>query len=176
MLKQHCPQQDITWQHFRESGPVAMLPLLGNKASLVWYHHKEEVLRLSRLSNEQLKQQIMSEFPKKLGDINVIDKASFPLTRRHANTYYKKNILLIGDAAHTINPMAGQGVNLGFKDVKALQTVIAKAIGSGLCWHDESVLAGYEKTRRKDNLLMMSTMDLLNAGFSHPSPAMKLLS
>jgi 2-octaprenyl-3-methyl-6-methoxy-1,4-benzoquinol hydroxylase (EC 1.14.13.-) len=82
-------------------------------------------------------------------------------------------VLLLGDAAHTINPMAGQGVNLGFKDVLALQHVIAEAIGSGEVWHDEAVLARYEKMRRKDNLLMMSTMDALYASFSHPSPLIK---
>ena len=167
-------QQDITWQHFRSTGPVAMLPMPGNNASLVWYHDKEEIARLSKLPNEQLQALVMESFPKKLGDIKVIDKASFPLTRRHANHYQSHRILLLGDAAHTINPLAGQGVNLGFKDVKALQMIIAKAIGEGKCWSDVDVLAAYEKERRKDNLLMMSAMDMLYSGFSHPSPLVKL--
>ncbi|MEW6992482.1 FAD-dependent monooxygenase [Colwelliaceae bacterium 6441] len=162
-------QQDITWQHFRSTGPVAMLPMPGHHASLVWYHKKDEITRLCGLSNSQLKQRIEQEFPEKLGEVNVIDKASFPLTRRHANQYQNNRVLLLGDAAHTINPLAGQGVNLGFKDVKALQEVIAKAIGDGQCWHDVNVLSGYEKIRRKDNLLMMSAMDMLYSGFSHPS-------
>jgi 2-octaprenyl-3-methyl-6-methoxy-1,4-benzoquinol hydroxylase len=172
-------QQDITWQQFFETGPVALLPLpgkseLGGYASLVWYHHKAEIKKLSALSNEQLQQEILQQFPKRLGKIKVIDKGSFPLTRRHANTYQKGQVLLIGDAAHTINPMAGQGVNLGFKDVKALQTVIATAIGNGECWYQPDILSRYESMRRKDNLLMMSTMDSLYATFSHPSPAIKL--
>ncbi|MDO6447539.1 FAD-dependent monooxygenase [Colwellia sp. 1_MG-2023] len=168
-------QQDITWQHFRESGPVAMLPMLGHHASLVWYHDKEEISRLSNLSNEQLQSAIIEAFPAKLGKINVIDKASFPLTRRHANQYQNQRVVLVGDAAHTINPLAGQGVNLGFKDVKALQELLAKAIGEGKCWHDIDVLAGYEKARRRDNLLMMSAMDMLYSGFSHPSSLIKIL-
>lgn len=168
------PQQDITWQNFRSTGPVAMLPMPGNHASLVWYHEKAEISRLSKLPNEQLQALVKESFPKKLGDIKVVNKASFPLTRRHANNYQNNRILLLGDAAHTINPLAGQGVNLGFKDVKALQTIIAKAIGEGKCWHDVEVLSAYEKERRKDNVLMMSAMDMLYSGFSHPSPLVKL--
>jgi 2-octaprenyl-3-methyl-6-methoxy-1,4-benzoquinol hydroxylase len=172
-------QQDITWQQFFETGPVALLPLpgksdLGGYASLVWYHQKAEIKRLSALSNEQLQSEILQKFPQRLGHIKVIDKGAFPLTRRHANTYQKGQIILLGDAAHTINPMAGQGVNLGFKDVKALQTVISTAIGNGECWYQPSVLSRYETMRRKDNLLMMSTMDALYSSFSHPSPAVKL--
>jgi 2-octaprenyl-3-methyl-6-methoxy-1,4-benzoquinol hydroxylase len=172
-------QQDITWQQFFETGPVALLPLsgksdLGGYASLVWYHHKTEIKKLSALSNGQLEVEISKKFPKRLGRIKVIDKGAFPLTRRHANTYQKGQVLLLGDSAHTINPMAGQGVNLGFKDVKALQTVIASAIGNGECWYQPEVLSRYETMRRKDNLLMMSTMDSLYATFSHPSPALKL--
>lgn len=169
------PQQDITWQQFYSTGPLAMLPMPGNNASLVWYHSKEEIGRLSRLSNVQLQQEIIDVFPKRLGNVKVLNKASFPLTRRHANQYQNNRVLLLGDAAHTINPLAGQGVNLGFKDVKALQTVIAKAIGEGASWSDISVLSNYEKTRRNDNLMMMSAMDALYAGFSHQSPVAKLI-
>ncbi|NQZ86080.1 MAG: FAD-dependent monooxygenase [Colwellia sp.] len=172
-------QQDITWQQFFETGPVALLPLsgkseLGGYASLVWYHKKAEIKKLSALSNQQLQAEVLQKFPKRLGKIKVIGKGAFPLSRRHANTYQKGQVLLLGDAAHTINPMAGQGVNLGFKDVKALQTVIATAIGNGECWYEPEVLSRYESMRRKDNLLMMSTMDSLYATFSHPSPAVKL--
>jgi len=172
-------QQDITWQQFFETGPVALLPLsgkseLGGYASLVWYHKKAEIKKLSALTNKQLQAEVLQKFPKRLGKINVIAKGAFPLSRRHANTYQKGQVLLLGDAAHTINPMAGQGVNLGFKDVKALQTVIATAIGNGECWYEPEVLSRYESMRRKDNLLMMSTMDSLYATFSHPSPALKL--
>ncbi len=178
-------QQDITWQQFFPTGPVAFLPLLGKSdftqnrqggnASLVWYHKRDEIKRLSTLSNKQLEKEILKSFPKRLGQIKVLDKAAFPLTRRHANVYQKKRIVLLGDAAHTINPMAGQGVNLGFKDVKALQTIIASAIANGECWHNAKVLSQYEKARRKDNLLMMTTMDALYSTFSHPSPIIKVI-
>lgn len=191
-VKTNTPQQDITWQKFFSTGPVAFLPLTkaastnldssknieaeqGGYASLVWYHQRDEIKRLSALSNQQLQQEIMSVFPKRLGQVEVLAKGDFPLTRRHANSYQNQRVLLLGDAAHTINPMAGQGVNLGFKDVKALQTVITNAISHGECWHSNSVLSRYEAIRRKDNLLMMSTMDALYHGFSHPSPVVNAL-
>jgi 2-octaprenyl-3-methyl-6-methoxy-1,4-benzoquinol hydroxylase len=189
-VKTQLPQQNITWQQYLPTGPVAFLPLSkspvsdtsalehpeqGGYASLVWYHQRDEIKRLSTLSNQQLQQEILAVFPKRLGQIDVIDKGAFALTRRHANSYQKNRVLLLGDAAHTINPMAGQGVNLGFKDVKALQTVISNAIASGECWHENNVLKRYETLRRKDNLLMQSTMDVLYHAFSHPSPLIKTL-
>lgn len=187
-VKTQLLQQDITWQQYLPTGPVAFLPLskksvsaeLDNSktdqvgyASLVWYHKRDEIKRLSGLSNQQLQHEVMRVFPKRLGPIEVVEKGAFPLTRRHANTYQNNRVLLLGDAAHTINPMAGQGVNLGFKDVNALQSVIASAIGNGECWHNSQVLGRYEKNRRKDNLLMQSTMDVLYHTFSHPSPCVK---
>ncbi|MDO7086423.1 FAD-dependent monooxygenase [Pseudocolwellia sp. AS88] len=178
-VETQLPQQNITWQQFYETGPVAMLPLsgeseLGGYASLVWYHQKSEIKRLSSLSNHQLEEQIMDNFPTRLGKIKVIDKGAFPLTRKHANSYQKGRVLLLGDSAHTINPMAGQGVNIGFKDVKALQQIVAKAIGNGESWSDIHVLARYEKQRRNDNLMMMTTMDMLYSSFSHPSTIVKV--
>ena len=191
-------QQDITWQQYLPNGPVAFLPLQAfvnseshniqenntvrsestacfpGRASLVWYDTRDEIKRLSALSNAQLTQAVLNHFPKRLGKVNVISQGAFGLTRRHANTYQNKQVVLLGDAAHTINPMAGQGVNLGFKDVKALRDVIADAIGHDECWYDTSVLSRYEKLRRHDNLLMMSTMDALYAGFKHPSPVVKV--
>lgn len=166
-------QQDITWQQFYETGPVAMLPLSGQNASLVWYHKKDEIKRLSELSSQALTNEIHKHFPKKLGKIKVINKAAFNLTRRHANNYVKNRVVLLGDAAHTINPLAGQGVNLGFKDVKALQMAFATAIGEGKSWYGNETLMAYERARRSDNLLMMTTMDLIYKTFSHPSPLIK---
>jgi len=183
-VETELPQQDITWQKYLPTGPVAFLPLAANTqineqklhgyASLVWYHQRDEIKRLSLLSNSQLQEEVVRCFPKRLGDIKVLSKGAFPLTRRHANTYQNKRILLLGDAAHTINPMAGQGVNLGFKDVKALQEVISTAIANDELWHQIHVFTRYEKKRRTDNLIMMTAMDVLYTAFSHSSPAAKV--
>ncbi|WP_394172487.1 FAD-dependent monooxygenase [Thalassotalea litorea] len=169
------PQQDITWQHFIDGAPVAFLPLTSHHASLVWYDKPDKIKALASLPNTQLQQQVLNHFPKRLGHIDVVDKAAFPLVRRHANQYVKGRVVLLGDAAHSINPLAGQGVNLGFKDVKALQEVLAKAIGSGEHYASSEVLQRYEKQRRNDNLLMMTTMDLIYRGFKQPSGPIKLL-
>ena len=167
------PQQDITWQKFLPTGPVAMLPLVGQQASLVWYHQQADIARLAQLSKQQLQLQIQRYFPQQLGEVKVLKQASFSLTRQHANAYYQGQVVVIGDAAHTINPLAGQGVNLGFKDVLALQTSIAEAISAGKQYYQPSVLQQYQHNRRLDNSLMMSGMDLFYQGFSHPSTLVK---
>ena len=168
-------QQNITWQQFTPNGPRALLPLAGNKASLVWYDSPATIRELSNLSLGQLKQQIVSEFPDRLGEFEVNDKGSFPLTRRHAQQYYQDNLVIVGDAAHTINPLAGQGVNLGFKDVMALSQVITEAHQQGQYWWQGDVLQRYQKSRRGDNLLMQSAMDLFYLTFSNDKQPVKLL-
>ena len=167
-------QQNITWQQFRPSGPVAMLPLQGNQASLVWYHHAKEIERLNGLSNDALTKEVMQSFPKRLGRIKVLNKGSFPLARQHANQYVQQRVVLLGDAAHTINPLAGQGVNLGFKDVSALRNVLGDAIGNNKSWYSEEVLMRYQKVRKQDNLMMMSAMDSFYCTFSNNFLPMKI--
>lgn len=174
-VKTELNQQDITWQKFVKGGPLAFLPMQGKNASLVWYQDKTEIKRLANLSNDQLSVEISENFPKRLGKVNVVNKAAFGLTRRHANNYVKQRVILVGDSAHTINPLAGQGVNLGFKDVAALQSVIAKAIGSGESYYHDLVLKRYEHARRTDNLLMMTSMDAIYSTFASQSTPLKLL-
>jgi 2-octaprenyl-3-methyl-6-methoxy-1,4-benzoquinol hydroxylase len=170
-----CEQQDITWQQFTANGPRALLPLAGNKASLVWYDSPATIRRLSALSPTLLKQQIINQFPDRLGQFEVDDRGSFPLTRRHAHTYYKDNVVLVGDAAHTINPLAGQGVNLGFKDVIQLTQVISEAHRQNISWWHTNTLSAYQKARKPDNLLMQSAMDAFYLTFSNHKGPIKLL-
>ncbi|WP_293751458.1 FAD-dependent monooxygenase [uncultured Paraglaciecola sp.] len=180
-IKTPFPQQDITWQKFTADGPVAYLPLYDGFAALVWYQSPQHIGYLKGLSKEKLKQQIQQSFPADLVDFDMLEVADFPLTRMHANQYYKGNTVLIGDAAHTINPLAGQGVNLGFKDVSALLS----ALKEELAVHDRSAvlqashyskwLKKYETARRRDNLMMMSAMDLLYSTFSNDNVPLKLL-
>lgn len=180
-IKTYDEQQDITWQQFTPNGPMAFLPLYDGFASLVWYHSAADIRHLKSLSKEKLKQHILQHFPAELPDFEVLDVAAFPLTRMHANQYFKGNTVLIGDAAHTINPLAGQGVNLGFKDVAALLRVISNELAvldraavlqpNHYChW-----LKKYEVARRRDNLVMMSAMDLLYSTFSNSNMPLKLL-
>lgn len=179
--RQHCmlinvetalPQQDITWQMFTPHGPRSFLPLPGHQASLVWYDSPARIQLLSAMSPEQLEAQIVAHFPAEIGEIKVLGHGSFPLTRRHAQHYCKPGIVLLGDAAHTINPLAGQGVNLGFKDVDVLLHEIEK---SGQDWSKVRVLKAYERRRRPDNLLMQSGMDFFYTTFSNNLLPLKLV-
>ncbi|WP_299021820.1 2-octaprenyl-3-methyl-6-methoxy-1,4-benzoquinol hydroxylase [uncultured Photobacterium sp.] len=171
--RQHCmlinvetalPQQDITWQMFTPHGPRSFLPLPGHQASLVWYDSPQRIRQLSAMAPAQLHEQICAHFPDELGEFKVLNSGSFPLTRRHAQTYFKPGVVLLGDAAHTINPLAGQGVNLGFKDVDVLLHEVEKG---GKEWAEPAVLRAYERRRRPDNLLMQTGMDFFYTTFSN---------
>ncbi|PJG85787.1 FAD-dependent monooxygenase [Conservatibacter flavescens] len=169
------PQQDITWQQFFPSGPRAFLPLLEQQACLVWYDSPQRIEQLKGLSKEKLAHEIMLSFPERLGRIQVQACASFELTRRHAQQYFKEGIVLVGDAAHTINPLAGQGVNLGFKDVKALLDVFEQAQKRGEDLTSFAVLNRYQHKRRADNLFMQSGMDIFYKGFKEEIFPLKML-
>ncbi|KZN42469.1 FAD-dependent oxidoreductase [Pseudoalteromonas luteoviolacea] len=171
LIKLDAPQQVKTWQEFKPSGPIAFLPMQAPYANLIWYHHSSELKRLKTLSNEALKEEVLSQFFDLPGDFTIEQSAVFPLARQHANQYSKGRLVLVGDAAHTINPLAGQGVNLGFKDVAALGGCLQGCDDVG----ELSRLHQYEKMRRKDNLLMMSMMDACYFGFSNELKPLKSL-
>lgn len=160
----------MTWQQFTPTGPRAYLPLAGKQASLVWYDDHLRIQQLATLSPQQLEQQIRQHFPALLGEFNVIKQGYFPLTRSHANQYVKGRLVLVGDAAHTINPLAGQGVNLGFADAQCLADLIVKQFADGKDVAAPETLAQYESQRRKANLIMMSAMDVFYQVFSSQLP------
>lgn len=169
-------QQDITWQRFVPSGPQAFLPLSGHYGSIVWYNSPDEVARLKALSNDALLRELMTTFPDCLGKINaILGTASFPLKRQHAQNYVKSGVALVGDAAHMINPLAGQGVNIGLLDAAALAEVLVDAVKQGLDFADMSVLQHYERMRRNENLKMMTVMDVFYRVFSNRILPVKFL-
>jgi len=174
-IKTHAPQQDITWQRFTPAGPQALLPLPGSHASLVWYHSPDEVARLLALDEADFLAELLLSFPRELGDVEaILGRGSFKLTRRHAQVYAKPRLVLAGDAAHTINPLAGQGVNLGFMDVAALVEVLLAARARNQDIGSLHVLQSYERKRRGENLLMQTGMDILHHVFK-PSQGARLL-
>ncbi|MDW5500658.1 3-demethoxyubiquinol 3-hydroxylase [Pseudomonas lundensis] len=162
-----APQQDVTWQQFFPSGPRAFLPLYDQWASLVWYDSPQRIRQLQAMPSAQLEREIAEAFPARLGAVKVHAAGSFPLARRHAQRYVLPGLVLLGDAAHTINPLAGQGVNLGYRDVEALLAVLSEAREQGEDWSTEAVLMRYQRRRRTDNLLMQSGMDLFYTAFSN---------
>lgn len=169
-------QQDITWQRFVPTGPQAFLPLTGHYGSIVWYHSPDEVSRLKALPHEELKRELMAAFPEALGQVkNVLATASFPLKRQHAQAYVKPGVVLVGDAAHMINPLAGQGVNIGLLDAAALGEVLVDAVKQGLDPSELTALKRYENMRRNENLKMMTVMDVFYQVFSNEIPPVKFL-
>ncbi|WP_217540864.1 2-octaprenyl-3-methyl-6-methoxy-1,4-benzoquinol hydroxylase [Vibrio metschnikovii] len=177
--RQHCmlinvvtekPQQDMTWQQFFPSGPRSFLPLTGHQASLVWYDSPQRIKQLANLSLSQLREEILNHFPQELGDIEVLQHGHFPLTRRHAQCYVKQGCILVGDAAHTINPLAGQGVNLGFKDVSVLL-----AVTKDVSVFADTHFSQYQRQRRPDNLLMQTGMDVFYKTFSNDKLPLKVM-
>ncbi|WP_245662971.1 FAD-dependent monooxygenase [Endozoicomonas arenosclerae] len=172
--------QDITWQAFTRTGPEAFLPLpdIDGKsyASIVWYNLPENVQKLMKLSDSEFLEELSTTFPKELPPlVKLHERGFFPLARRHAMNYFANGAVLAGDSAHTINPLAGQGVNLGFQDVAWLAEILTDAHEAGESLGSSEVLQRYEKARRRDNQLMMSTMDAFYHAFSNDNAPLKVL-
>lgn len=169
LIKLDAEQQDITWQEFQPTGPVAFLPMQAPYANLIWYNHEDTLRKLADGDKSNLKEAILETYPELPGDFEIIHTAIFPLTRQHANQYSRGHCVLVGDAAHAINPLAGQGVNLGFKDVAQLVKSLSKQTDI------DKVLKDYEQKRRIPNLAMMSMMDACYFAFSNELTPLKLL-
>ena len=166
---------ESTWQHFTPNGPHAFLPLFDHWASLVWYDKPARIRQLQGLSMAQLQHEIMRHFPARLGQVAPVAAGAFPLTRRHALQYAREGLALVGDAAHTIHPLAGQGVNLGYRDVEALLDVLTNARAHAEPWASQQVLKRYQTRRMADNFIMQSGMDLFYAGFSNDLGPVRIL-
>ncbi|MEC7814665.1 MAG: FAD-dependent monooxygenase [Pseudomonadota bacterium] len=175
---------DITWQGFYPSGPRAFLPLhsAGEDhpgecwCSLVWYDHPDRLAELKALDLPQLQARIQREFPEPLPTLTGIDaRASFPIARQHAKHYWQQRVVLVGDSAHTINPLAGQGVNLGFQDAQSLQAELKEARRAGSDLAEPRWLNAYEQARRPANRRMMLTMDMFYHLFSNRIPPVHLV-
>ncbi|UYP72389.1 3-demethoxyubiquinol 3-hydroxylase [Pantoea dispersa] len=166
---------DATWQQFTPDGPRAFLPLFDRHASLVWYDAPARIRQLQNLPLSQLAKEVQANFPARVGRFQVKNAASFPLVRRHATRYVLPGLALVGDAAHTINPLAGQGVNLGYRDVDALIDTLVDARSQAQRWASLPVLQRYHRQRYKDNLLMQGGMDLFYFAFSNALPPLRVV-
>ena len=171
--------QYTAWQRFRTEGPLALLPLAAENdktCSIVWSTNEEECQYLLNLNEEEFCQQLGLAFEHRLGQIvKVGPRAAFPLRQRHAKNYVVPGIALIGDAAHTIHPLAGQGVNLGFKDVAALSEELLRAKKQSLDLGNVASLKRYQRRRQADNLIMMAAMEGFKRLFAADQPIVRLL-
>jgi len=167
-VKTENPHQFTAWQRFMQTGPLAFLPLFlpGKEdseqcySSIVWSCVTERADVLKTLDDEGFKHALGAAFEFRLGDIlETGPRISFPLWQRHATVYVQNHIVLIGDAAHTIHPLAGQGVNLGFADVQVLSEVISAALDKGEAYASHQVLSRYQRRRKGLNMGMMAAME-----------------
>lgn len=158
--------QDTAWQRFLLTGPLAFLPLSEGYSSIVWSTSPAEAKRLTEISESDFAEELEQAFESKLGKIeSVANRAVFPLRLFETLNYVKPRLALVGDAAHTIHPLAGQGVNLGLADVASLIEVIVDAINDKKDIGDIKVLRRYERWRRADNRSMLVAMDSLKRLF-----------
>lgn len=152
--------ENTTWQRFLSDSIIALLPLSGHEASIVWSAENSLADELIQLSQPEFAQRLSAGVECRFGEFTVTSPMqAFPLIERSAEVYVKQHLALIGDAAHNIHPLAGQGVNLGFSDVIELSQQITDSNGN---LDDFMVLRKYARARRLDNELMAKTMTGLN--------------
>ncbi|MBZ2169117.1 UbiH/UbiF/VisC/COQ6 family ubiquinone biosynthesis hydroxylase [Marinobacter sp. F4216] len=153
------------WQRFSPTGPLAFLPLLTESGddhycSIVWSQDTAEARRLMALDDGAFRAELQDAIERELGAVEDISRRfSFPLRQRHAKDYVAVGVVLVGDAAHTIHPLAGQGANLGYSDVRVLLEELSGARRAGLSPDEALVLARYQRRRKADNLAMMTAME-----------------
>ena len=164
-IKSNKIDPDITKQQFCTEGARAILPLANQEALLVWYNNNKINQKLVNLSNEELKEKTKSAFRNIITDFEILDKTTFNLRKVHAKKYSYNRTLLIGDAAHSVHPFAGQGVNMGFKDVtkllKRTEALLRKKQDPFAPYN----LSVYTFNRYMDNEFLMSTLDALDYSF-----------
>jgi 2-octaprenyl-6-methoxyphenol hydroxylase len=155
-------------EHFLPAGPFAILPLKGQRSSLVWTEKRAEAARIVGLSEDEFHRELEQRFGLHLGEIKVLDRPrAFPLSYFVARSFIGERLALVGDAAHVIHPIAGQGLNMGLKDVAALAEVVVDAARLGMDFGQTDVLERYQRWRRFDTMAMGLTTNSLNVLFSN---------
>ena len=170
------PHDGRAEEHFLPSGPFAILPLPGRESSIVWSERNENIDALLSLDDEDLLAEIEKRFGLKLGRLTMKARPkAWPLNFQMARRFVGSRFALVGDAAHVIHPIAGQGLNLGLEDIAVLAELIADQAALGLDVGDPDMLETYERARRAPTVAMAAVTDGLNRLFSNDNPALRAL-
>jgi len=175
------PHNNTALEHFLPSGPFAQLPMCGspgvapNVSAIVWTERTPIAQRMLGLDDARFVREIARRLGDHLGAVGAVGRRwSYPLAAMHAHRYYDTRLVLVGDAAHTIHPIAGQGLNLGFRDAIALSELLIEASRDGSDLGAPQLLRRYQQRRRPDNLLMLAATDTLDRLFSSDNPLLRL--
>lgn len=164
-VKTSQSHRSTAWQRFSQTGPLAFLPLLNEQGdthfcSIVWSQDTAEARRLMFLDDAAFATELERAIERELGTVEAVSgRVAFPLRQRHAKDYVAEGIALVGDAAHSIHPLAGQGANLGYADVRVLLEELQRSRSAGLSPADALALARYQRRRKGENLSMMAAME-----------------
>ena len=163
-------------EHFLPAGPFAILPLKGNRSSLVWTEKRDDAARIVALSEQDFHSELEQRFGLHLGEIKAVDKPrAFPLGYFVARSFIAERLALIGDAAHVIHPIAGQGLNMGLKDAAALAEAVVDAARLGIDIGQADVLDRYQRWRRFDTMAMGVATNTLNVMFSNDVTPLRMV-
>ena len=170
-----CEHDGVAVEYFLPSGPFAMLPMTNRRMNIVWTERSDLAPGFMALDDAAFLAELRRRFGDWLGEIELTGpRFAYPLSLQHAARYTDRRLALIGDAAHGIHPIAGQGLNLGLRDVAALAEAIMDARRLGLDIGGADVLARYERWRRFDTVLLAGVTDALNRLFSNNIPPLRL--
>lgn len=175
-LQPERPHGHLAWQRFLPEGPLALLPLADSRVSTVWSTTPAEAEAALALPDEALGELLSEKSDRVLGALTPSGpRGSFPLRAQHAARYVRAGLALVGDAAHSIHPLAGQGANLGIADAYALAATLCAAVAAGEHPGDLPVLRRYERSRKGANAVMLNFVDALNRLFASTAAPVSLL-
>lgn len=174
-LEHDQPHHGIAHQFFMPPGPLAILPLTGDRSSIVWSETTENAARINELPNDAYLDVLRPRFGSFLGNFSLVGKRfTYPLSLSMSNDLIASRVALVGDAAHGVHPIAGQGLNAGVRDVAALAEVLTDATRRGEDIGAQPVLARYQEWRRFDNTTLALATDTFNRLFSNDNPLLRV--
>lgn len=170
------PHRGVAVERFLPAGPFAILPMVGDRSSLVWTERADLAPTILALDEAGFRSEMATRFGDYLGELKVVGpRWSYPLALCHAESYVAERLALVGDAAHAIHPIAGQGLNLGIRDVAVLAELVVDRFRLGLDIGSSDVLSHYQRWRRFDSTMLIAVTDGLNRLFSNDIAPLRLI-